>query len=531
MAYICRIKSNVKKGVDVELGPLTLIVGENASGKSSVVTSAELLLCGTTVEVGGVPADLMALATSGSPELEVTGVLDTKRELRFAVSGSTSRASKPKWNGVGHGVILSSLIADVLQREPKRRREAFLRAACQASAIDVAIETEIPPAFREVWLPIWDRARNTNDTQADALVAAIELVRVEIRKARAEAKVDVALVLAPSDSDIASAQTKLNALRTRKDAVERVGALRASLEMYERELGESRAVPADDFKFTQDRVVALVAAVHVLEFMRVVANKVPEPSLPCPVCEKACDTALLAQLSDRAAARAQKARDILANTRGGVDVGKIEWLQAQVDSVRKELKESSEVTAPKDGEIESVYAHLQRLLTDQAQAQMADTQRIQATRAAARVDVLTGLEKTLDRIVASLLESQVASFCTSASRALPNSERLTLQLFDGDRKVCRLGVNDRPWQTLSGAERARCIAALASGWSAQHTENVRLVVVDDVWLGPFALAALCAGLKAVVGTDRGPTQAIVCAASLESSHGTYVVDGWKVVEV
>ena len=42
MLFVKHVKSTVKKGCDVEIGPLTVLVGPNASGKSTIVQSIEL---------------------------------------------------------------------------------------------------------------------------------------------------------------------------------------------------------------------------------------------------------------------------------------------------------------------------------------------------------------------------------------------------------------------------------------------------------------------------------------------------------
>ena len=51
--YARRVVSNVKKGVDVELSRLTLLVGPNGSGKTSVQNALELALCGFASDVEG----------------------------------------------------------------------------------------------------------------------------------------------------------------------------------------------------------------------------------------------------------------------------------------------------------------------------------------------------------------------------------------------------------------------------------------------------------------------------------------------
>lgn len=53
MLYVKSIESNIKKGVQAELGPRTLVVGPNGSGKSSVIQAIELALGGFVSDAEG----------------------------------------------------------------------------------------------------------------------------------------------------------------------------------------------------------------------------------------------------------------------------------------------------------------------------------------------------------------------------------------------------------------------------------------------------------------------------------------------
>jgi energy-coupling factor transporter ATP-binding protein EcfA2 len=53
MKYVCRVRSSVKKGCDVDLGPRTVIVGPNGSGKSTIVQSIELAAGGFVSDMEG----------------------------------------------------------------------------------------------------------------------------------------------------------------------------------------------------------------------------------------------------------------------------------------------------------------------------------------------------------------------------------------------------------------------------------------------------------------------------------------------
>ena len=65
--FIKNIKSNVKRGFEHELGPCTLIIGENRSGKSSVIDALSLALTGYAHSdgIGKREVDILALAKDG----------------------------------------------------------------------------------------------------------------------------------------------------------------------------------------------------------------------------------------------------------------------------------------------------------------------------------------------------------------------------------------------------------------------------------------------------------------------------------
>ena len=73
--HITKITSNVKKGVDIELGPKTLIVGPNGSGKTSTINSIELALCQQVTDLIGRevvkrPADIIKLTNDKDLSVE-----------------------------------------------------------------------------------------------------------------------------------------------------------------------------------------------------------------------------------------------------------------------------------------------------------------------------------------------------------------------------------------------------------------------------------------------------------------------------
>ena len=100
--HITKITSNVKKGVDIELGPKTLIVGPNGSGKTSTINSIELALCQQVTDLIGRevvkrPADIIKL--TNDKDLSVECILSDGHEIKVSTSRTKTGATKPKVKG------------------------------------------------------------------------------------------------------------------------------------------------------------------------------------------------------------------------------------------------------------------------------------------------------------------------------------------------------------------------------------------------------------------------------------------------
>ena len=97
--YITHIKSTVKKGVDTELAPKTLIVGPNGAGKSTIINSVELAMGGFASDIIGRStmrkgSDLIVLANDGK-SLDVDATLSTGDHALFSTEKTRTGAKRP----------------------------------------------------------------------------------------------------------------------------------------------------------------------------------------------------------------------------------------------------------------------------------------------------------------------------------------------------------------------------------------------------------------------------------------------------
>jgi DNA repair exonuclease SbcCD ATPase subunit len=97
MAYFKHVTSNVKGGVDAELGEKTIIVGPNGSGKSAVQNSLELATRGFVTDLTGrdevrKESDLFALGSAD--ELYASATLDDGTEFKWSTHKSGKSIKK-----------------------------------------------------------------------------------------------------------------------------------------------------------------------------------------------------------------------------------------------------------------------------------------------------------------------------------------------------------------------------------------------------------------------------------------------------
>jgi len=102
--YIKHIKGNVKEGVDTPLGQRTLIVGDNGTGKSSIINAIELAVGGFASDVNGrdvvrKSSDLITLKNTDKSDkskvLQATATLDDNAVCHWEAKKTPKGAGRP----------------------------------------------------------------------------------------------------------------------------------------------------------------------------------------------------------------------------------------------------------------------------------------------------------------------------------------------------------------------------------------------------------------------------------------------------
>lgn len=202
---------------------------------------------------------------------------------------------------------------------------------------------------------------------------------------------------------------------------------------------------------------------------------------------------------------------------------------AALYSIIAEMPDDAAAIAPSTARPTS--DRLESLLAAKAAAKAYDSALASANALAAEARDMKAILQTLDRVVADRLAKTIHDFEFTASKAI-EPRKIKVQLYDGDRQVCRVGIEQAgrfaPYRALSGAERYLFLSGLLSAW--RSPAQTRVAVIDDVWLDSDHLHSVAQSLCRTIDTatgNAGPTQAIV--ATVVGQGQTVHLEGWKTV--
>ena len=189
--HIKYIKGNVKEGVETPLGPRTLIVGENGSGKSSIVNAVELALGGFASDVNGreivrKTSDLITLKTD-----------KPKKEKVLSVEGVLSNDTKASWQckqtPSGAGKATHNIPKELEVRFPFQEvKENLTGSAATArryllSLLPIEHYLSQAPGNVRIELELQQKANSTAPI-GEHLQAIVEISKRRIKDAKAEIK-------------------------------------------------------------------------------------------------------------------------------------------------------------------------------------------------------------------------------------------------------------------------------------------------------------------------------------------------------
>jgi len=486
MTYLKHITSNLKaaNGTDwsVELGPKTLIVGPNASFKTAVLQSAELLLTGACDDVIGrkeVKTGELLLMMTGSERLEISGKLEDGRSVGFQAFKEEGKVKKPLRVGP-KGMLPIRGVKNALAGSAATTEKAFLQWVGQGVDLDTVLDA-LPERFHAKYLDL-NEALGRNKTPVETLLAVQEYITKQKRDFASKAKAQGSLVEGlqdklgqdpVSDEQITEAEAAVQLLAGQQ-AVS--GVTQEVHDSAEEELGhvEEELLHIDAaLKVASMNLEAGFYEAALLTLQKVLSDGLDQ----CPTCSsmvgaehlKTCESFYQDQLAQQTTARGQQTQ-LLAQLKD---------LNMQKAMLQQTLRQPLEQPGTSAEEMTQASVNLADLQLRKSRWGDMITQKRQLEHYQGEVETYKLMEKALKTAISALMSAASSDFADLVSKFLPKEWAL-----DVDLKRFRVGIrrNGLVHVALSGAEWATVTAAIAAAASVGE-ELAVLIPEDRAWDG------------------------------------------------
>jgi energy-coupling factor transporter ATP-binding protein EcfA2 len=557
VVFVKSVKSNVKKGADTELGRLTLIVGPNGTGKSSIVNAVELALTGRASDVVGrvevaKGIDLLALAPAGDDALWAKATLSDGQSVewrceRNAKTGGAREATHTLPASVKPSFPVRQ-VREALSGSPATVR-AWLVGRIGAAVSENAILNLFPEDLRAAYS---DLCRPLFGTPAQTLLDAREAAGKQARNAAADAKAATALAeqtgaslaVEPTEAEVEVARRRVREAavaasatvkarvpydlpRLRADAEEKVAVYARLSEQagaLEAKLSEAKPINAEVAR-TRDaltRVLTFTAQHHAEE---------------CLVCTSPIRYGDHATMLTRAEALVNATQADIATMQAQAERERIE--RALADALREaqdavarfraaEVAMAEADAQPTDGDAHARLREAEDIVRglESTRAQWEDVRAAQARArdAKGRARLYADLHDAIEDAIGRVLERARVDFVTKVRSYLPVEDAFDLALSVNGKDVCQFGfVRDGILHTaLSGAEWARLTLALAAAVASDDEADLSVLTPEDRAFDPETLAAVLRGMS------NAPGQVILCSPVAPAGR---VPKGWTVIDL
>jgi len=539
MVYVESIEANVKGQFSYDLGPKTLVVGDNRSGKTRITEALSLALTGVarTPYLTKYDYEVIALKPLSAKKLFAQASLSDDGLARYELSGSTAGTAKKKHTVIsGEGtpvpqpaaVVVSDLVQTLMRGDSKKLSHAILRTYGQPILAEILL-ADCPPQLREQCKNLFDRPDTDDAIDATKIIEVIESLDKTLYALRREAKgIETALNHLTDDpltDDEITQLGLLNAALAGKDLQQRVkdqllkqkSRLEAEIERIRGEIALLDDAPTAAIN------VQLLNNVHVVlgNLERLMREKGAE-RCACPVCLSPDVTLTQFEVTR------ERVHDGLNYYQ---DVRDLTHIERQLLQLQEELDRLERT--PALGEFGDDPERIQGLIAALEQKR-ADTNRAVELRfrqqqCSANIEEYVAIQKILRSIIRRMLRSAVRPFCEAVNEVLPSGFKVDLILKAGRRDVCHLAL-DAPSAvphlsgSLSGAEIALLTVAVAHALARVAWSYVRMLIIDDVWIDANIMRTLVEAVdRLFTVTDRVIDQVVVCAVKAEVP----LPDDWK----
>ena len=555
--HVKRIKSNIKGGVDQELGEKTLIVGPNGKGKSAIVNAVELALGGSASDIVGRAevkreSDLLTLG-DGDTVYADADFSDGKSAGYEAQSNKRGGAKKAKHTCPVNASFPVRDVRSALGGSADTARSWLLEKVVN----DVTREDVIAWFTPEAQALYHHYGKAEHKSEIDILLSVVTNVGKECRAKKKRLKSDQELLerlgsnldAEPTEQVLAKAHKATEdalevyeaAMRAsgREAAQEELGALKqraeALIESFTQKEADWQEImeltpPGDRPTQKESDVVDRVHALTGLHQMHIDLGIEGH----CLLCDhsgaEVNHRGLLARKEQVVAQVALRhdwwgTRDEIGAALG-VAKDEAEVAIQHYHSVKEALGHSEEVSfSLPDAKAAWEAANMREVGLKAAEGQWRHLRSQKDLIREARKDIANfeDLIEAGKQAINRLLKTAVSSFIERVQSFLPEQDKFSLVLEDGGKEVCRFGFerDGRLHTALSGAEWARLTLAMACA-SVTGEEEILVFTPEERAFDPATLRSVMAALS------DAPGQVLLTSPI---KHKGRLPKGWTVVEI
>ena len=567
--YVQRIVSTVQGGLDVNLGPKTLIFGENEGGKSSVRRSLELALATFASDMQGRDevakhVELLQLATPGQ-ELRAEAFISDGSVARVRIIDKAQKSGKGKKSStveeetrppcVTADVFpLRGLRAAVLGKAETARKFFLTKTAQTVTREDIM--ARLPTSLHADYLTtVRAVSTSTLETEVDKLLMVLERATKRVSESSSDAKGKDAAAIELGQG-LAPPPTEESMKGARALVIDAEAALELAIAVASR--GQTLAAMQSRLSQAQAQLQANQGlhaqwATH-LQNLRHQKSQLPASASLAPERKALLDAMLLLKSAGYACcgsfegssgyarmemdnvaglaaqhAQVDTALQQAASTLMGIDAALASG-QAVINSCQMPaLPEASPYTVEQARSMADI-ARVQLQRFEETKAAWDSTRRVTEGKIASEKQA-AGWKQLVDactEVVRQVLDAGIKGFEERVQLHLPESYKFGLRLHDGGREVCQFGLwtppalSGEPFlrTTLSGVQSAQVMCAMAVVCGPADPAKLSVIIPEERAYDAHHLA------QAMEAFARAPQQII-----LESPiRPTYVPEGWTVVE-
>jgi hypothetical protein len=552
--YVTKIRGTVKGKVEAELGPKTIIVGPNGSGKTRIQNTLELALLGYATDVVGraemrKESDLITLAYGDDLIAEAT--LSDGRVSSWSTKRTATGAKKAEHvRSVNAYFPVQDVRAALTGSVETARKWLLQRIASSVSRSDVTryLTGDSPDRYEK-------KAKMISGDEVSILVTILESARSEKRSKTAE--------LNALDKTIAALSADLGVEPTAAQVAEAQDAYNEAVRFYENlvkntalvsQKREPEVVKAEALAVIEERDKVSGELDSLLPFVQTYGGPLTEQedalrlirfSLAesasihtkhgvgtCLLCENPApfnaaareaqleaankDAALRVRLNERIVALSAKVGELTARATS---------LVAEYDKVLAEPDFMQSGTTVDEARVAMSAASSRLHALTNAAKRHEDVRAQKQQERQLKRDIRDAEELTEGCVeaVGALLKTATVDFIKKTQSFLPAEDNFDLVLNDNDKEVCRFGfVRDGVLHTaLSGAEWARLTLALACAANKATSDMLLVFTPEERAFDPQTLRSVLLSLS------DAPGQVILCSPVKPAGK---LPKGWTMVE-